>query len=264
VIVGQPISTGTMFEAALVKNGVDTSMIEGIGETYDIPLNLTVHNVKANVPVLWWRGAGSTHTAFVTETLLDDAAHAARVDSVSYRRKLLGWKDGRHLAALDLAVAKSGYGVKKLPKGHGWGVAVHGLSGGVVAYVVEATVEDGVPRLHKVTAAIDYGTAVNPLTIEAQIQGAVLMALGTTLPGGGHHAQGRCRRTAQFRRLHGCAHARHAARGCVHRAIEPSADWHGRSRPAAVGAGLCQRHLQCHRQALAQVAVRPQLGLNAG
>jgi len=183
VIVGQPISTGTLFEAALVKNGVDISMIEGIGETYDVPLNLTVHNIKANVPVLWWRAAGSTHTAFVVETLLDEAAHAAKADPVAFRRKLLGKEKGRHLAALELAVEKSGYGVKKLPKGHGWGVALHGLSGGVVAYVVEASVRKGVPTLHRVTAAIDCGMAVNPLTIEAQIEGAVLMALGTTMPG---------------------------------------------------------------------------------
>jgi isoquinoline 1-oxidoreductase beta subunit len=183
VIVGQSISTGTPFEQALVKNGVDVSMVEGIGETYELPLNLTVHNVKANVPVLWWRAAGSTHTAYVMETLLDEAAHAAKIDPVAYRRKLLGEKHQRHLAALDLAVAKSGYGKKKLAKGHGWGVALHGLFGSVVAYVVEASVKEGVPKLHKVTAGIHCNTAVNPLTIEAQVQSAVLMAVGTTLPG---------------------------------------------------------------------------------
>lgn len=183
VIVGQSISAGTPFEGALVNNGVDISMIEGVGETYAIPLNLTVHNVKANVPVLWWRSAGSSHTAFVMETLVDEAAHAAKVDPVVYRRKLLGEKRTRHLAALDLAVAKSGYGKKKLAKGHGWGVALHGMSGSVVAYVVEASVKDGVLKLHQVTAGVQCGTAVNPLTIEAQVQGAVLMAVGTTLPG---------------------------------------------------------------------------------
>ena len=48
-------------------------------------------------------------------------------------------------------VARSGYGGKLL-KGHGWGVALHGVSSSVVAYVVEASVKDGVPKLHKVTA----------------------------------------------------------------------------------------------------------------
>jgi isoquinoline 1-oxidoreductase beta subunit len=62
-------------------------------------------------------------------------------------------------------------------------VALHGATGSVVACVVEASVKDGVPRLHKVTAGVHCGIAVNPLTIEAQVQGAVLMAVGTTLPG---------------------------------------------------------------------------------
>jgi isoquinoline 1-oxidoreductase beta subunit len=183
VIVGQSISAGTPFEGALVKNGVDSTTTEGIGETYALPVNLSVHHPRANVPVLWWRGAASTHTAFVMETLVDEAAHAARTDPVAYRRKLLGDRRPRHLAALELAVAKSGYGRRKLPGGHGWGVALHGMAGSVVAYVVEASVADGVPRLHKVTAGVHCNTAVNPLTVEAQVQGAVLMALGTTLPG---------------------------------------------------------------------------------
>jgi isoquinoline 1-oxidoreductase beta subunit len=53
----------------------------------------------------------------------------------------------------------------------------------VVAYVVEASVKNGTPRLHKITAGVHCNLAVNPLTIEAQIQGAALMGLGTTLPG---------------------------------------------------------------------------------
>lgn len=183
VVVGQSISAGTPFESALVRNGVDATTIEGIGETYALPVNLTVHHAEANVPVLWWRSAGSSHTAFVMETLLDEAAHAAGADPVAYRRSLLSDKRSRHLAALDLAVARSGYGKRKLAKGHGWGVALHGVSGSVVAYVVEASIKDGVPRLHKVTAGIHCGVAVNPLAIEAQVQGAVLMAVGTTLPG---------------------------------------------------------------------------------
>jgi isoquinoline 1-oxidoreductase beta subunit len=60
---------------------------------------------------------------------------------------------------------------------------MHAMAGSVVAYVVEASVEKGVPRLHKVTAGVHCNLAVNPLAIEAQVQGAVLMAVGTTLPG---------------------------------------------------------------------------------
>ncbi|MGJ7918197.1 molybdopterin cofactor-binding domain-containing protein [Massilia sp. LXY-6] len=183
VIVGQSIAAGTPFEGFMIKNGVDSTMVEGMGEPYDVPLNLSAHIARANVPVLWWRSVGSTHTAFVMETLIDEAAHAAGLDPVAYRKKLIDPKHARHHAALDLAVAKSGYGRKTLPKGHAWGVAVHESFGTVVAYVVEASIKDGTPHLHKATAGVHCNLAVNPLSIEAQIQGAALMALGTTLPG---------------------------------------------------------------------------------
>lgn len=182
-IVGQSIITGTPFEPFMVKNGVDASTIEGMGAPYTVPLNLSVHNTRANVPVLWWRSVGSTHTAFVMETLIDEAAHAANMDPVAYRKKLIDPKHARHLAALDLAVARSGYGKKKLPKGHAWGVALHESFNSVVAYVVEASVVKGTPKLHRVTAGVHCNLAVNPLSVEAQVQGAALMALGTTLPG---------------------------------------------------------------------------------
>jgi isoquinoline 1-oxidoreductase beta subunit len=184
VIVGQSIAAGTPFEGFMIQKGVDSTMVEGMGAPYDVPMNLSAHIAKANVPVLWWRSVGSTHTAFVMETLVDEAAHAAGVDPVAYRKQLIDKKHVRHLAALDLAVAKSGYGKKTLPKGRAWGVAVHESFGTVVAYVVEASIgKDGTPKLHKAVAAVHCNLAVNPLSIEAQIQGAALMALGTTLPG---------------------------------------------------------------------------------
>jgi isoquinoline 1-oxidoreductase beta subunit len=182
-IVGQSILAGTPFEAFMVKNGVDGTMVEGMGEPYKLPMKLSVHNAKANVPVLWWRSVGSTHTAFVMETLIDECADIAGMDPVAYRKLLIGNDHPRHVAALDLAVARSGYGKRKLPDGHAWGVAMHESFNSVVAYVVEASMKDGVPKLHKVTAGVHCNRAVNPMTIEAQVQGAALMALGTTLPG---------------------------------------------------------------------------------
>jgi isoquinoline 1-oxidoreductase beta subunit len=182
-IVGQSILKGTPFESMMVKNGVDSTMVEGMGEPYQVPMKLSVHNAEVNVPVLWWRSVGSTHTAFVMETLIDEAAQLAGSDPVAYRRQLIGSKHPRHLAALNLAVDKSGYGKKALPAGHAWGVALHESFNTVVAYVVEASLKDGTPKLHKVTAGVHCNRAVNPMTVEAQVQGAALMALGTTLPG---------------------------------------------------------------------------------
>jgi isoquinoline 1-oxidoreductase subunit beta len=146
-------------------------------------MQLTVHHPKVNVPVLWWRSVGSTHTAFVMETLIDEIARTTKQDPVAYRFKLMGAKHPRHQAALQLAVDKSGYGKKKLAAGHAWGVAVHESFQSVVAYVVEASVQDGTPKLHRVTAGVHCNRVINPQSVEAQVQGGALMGLSMCLPG---------------------------------------------------------------------------------
>lgn len=183
VLVGQSITTGTVFGQAMVKNGIDVTATEGLRDPYPLPMRLTVHHPKVNVPVLWWRSVGSTHTAYVMETLLDEIARATRQDPVAYRLRLLGDKHPRHRAALQLAVDKSGYGKKQLPAGRAWGVAVHESFSTVVAYVVEASLRDGQPVLNRVTAGVHCNLAVNPRSIEAQVQGAALMGLSMCLPG---------------------------------------------------------------------------------
>ena len=185
VLVGQSILTGSVFEAYQVKNGIDATATEGMREPYPFPMRLTVHHPKVNVPVLWWRSVGSTHTAYVMETLLDDIARATQQDPVAYRMRLFGDKHPRHRAALQLAVDKSGYGKKKLPAGRAWGIAVHESFSSVVAYVVEASVKDGQPVLHRVTSGVHCNLAVNPRSIEAQVQGAAIMGLSMCLPGSG-------------------------------------------------------------------------------
>ncbi len=183
VIVGQSIVSGTMFEGFMVKNGIDQTAVEGMKEPYPFPMRLRVHHPKLNVPVLWWRSVGSTHTAFVMETLVDEIARATKQDPVAYRLKMFGDKHPRHRAALELAVAQSGYGQRKLPAGRAFGVAVHESFDTVVAYVVEASVKKGQAVLHQVTAGVHCNLAVNPRTVEAQVQGAALMGLGMCLPG---------------------------------------------------------------------------------
>lgn len=196
VIVGQSIAdtsylppspTSPLVEllmGSLIKDGIDISQCEGISDTvYHLPIALELHTPQVNVPVLWLRSVGHNHTAFVMETLVDELAALAGKDPVAYRRELLGDKNPRHLAALDLAVQKSGYGSRRLPPGHAFGVAVHEAYGGVVAYVVQASIEGGQPRLHKVTAGVHTNLPVNPLSLRAQVEGGVIMGFGHTLEG---------------------------------------------------------------------------------
>ena len=182
-IVGQSIIKGSPFEAFMVKNGIDATAIEGMKEPYDVPMKLSVHHPEVNVPVLWWRSVGSTHTAYVMETLIDEVARATQQDPVAYRMALMGDKHPRHKAALQLAVAQSGYGKKQLAPGRAWGVAVHESFESVVAYVVEASVKDGTPKLHRVTAGVHCNLAINPKSVAAQVEGSALMGLSMCLPG---------------------------------------------------------------------------------
>jgi isoquinoline 1-oxidoreductase beta subunit len=184
VIVGQSLVKGTPFEAFMVKNGVDSTMTEGVAENvYGLPMRLRVTHPDVPVPVLWWRSVGNTHTAFVMETMVDEVARAADADPVAWRMaRFDAGKHERHSAALRLAAEKSGYG-GKLPAGHAWGVAVHESFGSVVAYVVDVSVVDGRPKVHQATAGVHANQVVNPLAAEAQIQGAAVFGLAMTQPG---------------------------------------------------------------------------------
>ena len=181
-IVGQSILQGTAFEAALVKDGIDESSVEG---AKDLPyaianLGVDLHTTKVGVPVLWWRSVGHSHNAYSTETFLDELARAAGRDPVEMRRELL--QDApRHLGVLNLAAEKAGWG-DPVPAGRARGVAVHSSFGSYVAQVVEISKgKDGLPWVHRVVCAVDCGVAINPDIIAAQMESGIGYGLGAAL-----------------------------------------------------------------------------------
>lgn len=186
VIVGQSITMGTPFAAMTVKNGVDATAVEGITDTHYNILNLHVsaHHPTVNVPVLWWRSVGHTHTAFVMETLIDELATRARIDPIAYRRKLLKADAGKLRRALDLMDEKSAAWRSKLPPGHALGISCHEAFDTAVACAVDVSIENKRPRIHRVTIALDPGIAVNPLTIESQFQAGVAFGVSQLMAKG--------------------------------------------------------------------------------
>src|SRR5712664_1025581 len=185
VIVGQSLVAGTPFAAMMIKNGVDQTTVEGVADTnYNIPnFHVSAHNPVINVPVLWWRSVGNTHTAFVMETLVDELATRAKMDPIAYRRKLLK-PDARKLrSVLDLLDRESRWR-NSLPKGHAAGIASHECFGTAVACAVDVSIEDGRPRIHRVTVAVDLGLAVNPLGVESQFQAGVAFGLSQLMAKG--------------------------------------------------------------------------------
>jgi isoquinoline 1-oxidoreductase beta subunit len=113
------------------------------------------------------------------ETMIDEMAAASGSDPLALRRKLLV-KQPRVLKTLDLAAEKSGWGTTPA-KGRARGIAVHESFGSVCAQVAEVSIENGAVKVHRVVAAIDCGLAVNPLTIEAQVQSAIVYGLSAAL-----------------------------------------------------------------------------------
>jgi isoquinoline 1-oxidoreductase beta subunit len=182
-IVGQSILAGTPFEKFMVKDGIDATSVEGAADLpYDIPnIAVDLHSPRVGVPVLWWRSVGHSHTAFVVESFLDEAAHAAGRDPFELRRALLS-KHPRHRGALELAAGKAGWGTA-LPAGRGRGIAVHESFGSFVAHVAEVSVQDGRVRVHRVVCAIDCGMLVNPDTIRAQMESGIVFGLTAALHG---------------------------------------------------------------------------------
>jgi len=183
-IVGQSILAGTPFEPMLVKNGIDSTSVEGVSDSpylENVPHRLvTLHSPRTPVTVLWWRSVGNTHTAFAMESMVDELAWAAGRDPLEFRAALLEDKP-RHLRALKTAAEKAGWG-KALPKGRALGLAMHESFGSIIAQAAEVSVdEDKSIRVHKVSCAVDCGTAVNPLGIEAQVQGAIAFSLSAVL-----------------------------------------------------------------------------------
>ena len=183
VIVGQSILTGTAFESAMVKDGIDATSVEGAANLpYAVPnLLVELHSPKIGVPVQWWRSVGSTHTAFATECFLDEIAVATGKDPFALRRSLLRGHP-RHLAALELAAKQAGWG-RPLQKDRARGIAVHESFDTVVAQVVEISRRKDAIHVDRVVCAVDCGVAVNPNIVAMQMESGIGFGLSAALSG---------------------------------------------------------------------------------
>ena len=167
------------------KNGLDPDTTEGaIDLVYAFP-NLHVEYLRVEppgIPTAFWRSVGPSHNVFVTESFIDELAAAAKRDPVAYRRALLD-KAPRAKAVLELAAEKAGWG-QPVPERVGRGVALQFVFATYMAQVAEVEVsKDGTVRVRRVVCAVDCGTVVNPDTVRAQIQSAIIFGISAALRG---------------------------------------------------------------------------------
>ena len=167
------------------NNGLDPDTTDGaINLPYALP-NAHVEYLRMEppgIPTAFWRSVGPSHNVFVVESFIDELAAAAKKDPVDYRLALLAGSP-RAKAVLRLAAEKAGWG-RPLPKGRGRGVATQFVFGTYLAEVAEVEVsKDGEIRVQRVVCAVDCGLVVNPDTVQAQVQSAVVFGISAALFG---------------------------------------------------------------------------------
>jgi len=166
-----------------VVMGADFGAWRGGVIPYDIPHRLVrSQRVRLPVPTTWWRGLGLMANTFAIESFMDELAQRAGSDPLDFRLlHLQGDEQFKRLARVLSAVAEASGWKRPLPAGRARGLACCLDFGTVVAQVAEVSVAaDGI-RVHRVTAAVDPGLVINPDGAIAQIHGAVIMGLSSTL-----------------------------------------------------------------------------------
>lgn len=170
-------------EVAAYLLGADLGAWRGATLRYGIAHRRTrAQRVKLPVPTSTWRGLGLLANTFAVESFMDELAHAAGQDPLAFRLSHLpeGELGRRWRRVLEAAAERAGWGTPT-PEGRARGIAcsmdVHTL----VAQVAEVSVEGGRVRVHRFTSAVDCGLVINPDGAMAQVEGSVLMGLGSTL-----------------------------------------------------------------------------------
>lgn len=171
-----------------VANRVDTHFQEGFVDDmpYAVPHYLADYAMRnTHVPVGFWRCVNYTQNCFFRESFIDELAHAAGADPYLYRRGMLGAHThaDKVIAVLDAAAKRAAWGTS-LPSGIHRGIALNEAYDSYVAAVCEASVgPTGEVRMHRIVVALDPGTVVNPMSVEMQVQSAVVYGLTATLYG---------------------------------------------------------------------------------
>lgn len=165
---------------------------------YRIPnVALEASGFVSDLRIGWLRSVCNTFHAHAVNCAVDELAELADKDPVEYRLELLGEPrkvefsemdqpyglDTARLSRVIEAAAKLSEWGKKLPPGVGHGFASHFSFLTYVAMAIQASVENGKVKVHRVDCALDCGAIVNPDTVRAQIEGAVAFGLSFALYG---------------------------------------------------------------------------------
>jgi isoquinoline 1-oxidoreductase beta subunit len=144
-------------------------------------------------PCGFWRAPGSNVFAFAIQGFIHEMATAAGRDHLEFLLSIMSEPGGpppkgpnalntaRAIAVTKLAAEKAGWG-RKMPAGHGLGLAFYFSHAAHIAEVAEVSVDkSNKVRVHKVWVAADVGPIVNRSGAENQVEGSVIDGISTMM-----------------------------------------------------------------------------------
>lgn len=175
-----------------------------IDTPYNVPnLRLETGEAVAKTRVGWFRSVNNIPHAFAAQSMIAELAAELGRDPKDFLLEMIGparivdprktvtselwnygdpWETypvdtGRLRGVIEKAAKEAGWG-RKLPAGHGLGIAAHRSFLTYVATVVEVAVDkDGGISIPRVDTAIDCGFCVNPERVRSQVEGGAIMGL---------------------------------------------------------------------------------------
>jgi isoquinoline 1-oxidoreductase subunit beta len=160
------------------KDEPNRSASEGLLKPYfDTIKNISIQDIpfETPIPTMWWRSVYASTNGFAFESFMDELAIAAGKDPLDFRREYLKEERLQHL--IDKMEEVSGW--KNRKKNEGYGTAITECFESTVGQVVKVSKNtDGKIKIDRVWAVMDCGWYVNPDIVKAQVEGAIVMALG--------------------------------------------------------------------------------------
>jgi isoquinoline 1-oxidoreductase beta subunit len=187
------VSIAAFLEPAETARPADTEVGGALQLPYDVPgFRMEYTPLACPIPVGWWTSVEDSINAFAVESFIDELAGRVGLDPLEYRLKLLSrprripQRDGSYIETERLrrvlvAAARISDWSNPPLAGRGRGLACHSCRGSYVAVVAELSLQARRVVVHRLSAAVDCGTVVNPLGVEAQISGGLQFGTSAAL-----------------------------------------------------------------------------------
>ncbi|OWK28988.1 xanthine dehydrogenase family protein molybdopterin-binding subunit [Sphingomonas mucosissima] len=162
--------------ARALPAGADGYAMSGAVPPYRVPaLAIDQHRADITLPVGHLRGGADRANGFFTECFIDEVAHRAGAEPMSFRIGMLG-HDARLARCLTTAASLGGWDGGRA--GSGQGLACHAVAGSMIAVLAEAQYDaGGRAKVSRIVAAVDCGRAINPDIVRQQVEGGIVFGI---------------------------------------------------------------------------------------